>query len=306
MHIYKGFSLIELVITLAVVAIMSSLALTFSGAFLQDNRLSTANNDLVGSINLARSVAVSRGQRASICASSNGTSCTGTEWELGWIVFSDNGEAAKIDGNDQIIKVAGKSGVDISISAGANFITFKPQGSTSSTCIDCLNSNQYTADSILVAVFKNLSPISLAHASGPSGPSGPSGSSGSGKPSIHCEAPESKVKGGSGPSGESGESGESHASIGGLNLNPYKDYALDLLAQLSPISSAHASSGPSGPSKSSDTTAKCNDGSTADAVKVALAASAFLICDSSRIEETGNLISVSSVGRVSRAKVTCN
>ena len=239
MQSLKGFSLIELIITLAVVAIMTSMALTFSGAFLQDNRMSTANNDLIGSINLARSVAISRGQRASICSSSNGSSCTGTAWELGWIVFTDSGVAASIDGNDKIIKVSDMAGIEISVSGSVNFIQFKPQGSTASICVDCYdNTNLPRIDTAFAAVFKNLSFISSAIASEGSSESsdnsGSSGGSGSSKankvPTVRCVVPDSEVK-----AGDSGSSGGSGSSSGSSNS------ALNIFEQLSPISSAHAS-----------------------------------------------------------------
>jgi len=318
MQHYKGFSLIELVITLAVVAIMSSMVLTLSSAFLQDNRIATANNDLVSSITLARSTAVIRGQRASICSSSNGTSCTGTAWELGWIVFTDEGTAAAIDGDDQIIKISHKTATDISISGAANFVQFKPEGSVASVCVDCFDKiGNQKLETTFATALQNLSPVSLAYAgggsSGSSGGSSKSGSSGGSggsnkEPKIHCVAPESKVKHGS--------SGKSSSSSASIKIKNYTDYALNLLEQLSPIPSAFASSGAKGgsgssggkgPAKNSGTSATCDDGSGAGGgIQSALQASSLLVCDSSRRSERGSLISVSAIGRVSREKVICD
>ena len=295
MRSLNGFTLIELVMTLAIVAIGSSLTMTMAGAFLQDNRISIANNDLVGSINLARSSAITNGRRASICASSNGTSCTGTAWELGYIVFTDSGTAGTVDGDDQILKTSNKAAIDISITGMSTFVQFKPTGSVASTCVDCFDkiTNQRLS-SIFVAAIKNLTPISSAYASsGSSGSSGGSGGSGGSK--ISCIAPDSKVKahGGSGSSG--GGSGSSSAS---LTIKQYTDYALNILEQLSPISSAYADS-------DSDSEATCDTGE-ADSAQAALSESSFLLCDSSRSSESGNLISVNAAGRVSRTKVVCN
>lgn len=307
----RGFTLIELIISLAVVAILSSMVITFSSAFLQDNRMSLANNDLVGSISLARSAAVSRGSDVTICASNDGASCTATAWELGWIVFSDSSANGVVDGTDQILKVNNQVGIDISVSGGSNFITFKPMGSVASACVDCFDKPiKQRLDDIFVAAIKNLTPVTSAYASGSSGSSGSGGSGSSGGssggsgsgPSAKCVAPSSQAKsGGSGSSGGSGGgSGSSSASLG---IQQYSDYALSVLQQLSPISSAYAGSGASGGSGSSGGSASCDFG---NGVQAALPASSFLICDSMRNGENGNFVSVSAVGRVSREKVSCD
>ena len=244
MYSSKGFSLIELIITLAVIAIVSSIAMTFSGAFLQDNRISTANNDLVSSIHYARSTAVTRGTSTSICASSDGMTCTSTAWELGWIVFTDEGSAGVVDGTDRILKVSNQASIDISITSPSAYLQFKPQGAVASVCMNCLDKTiTQRLDSIFVAAIKNLSPISIAHASGSSGSSGSFGSSGSsgssgdsgssggsghsggsGELTVSCVAPDSEVTaGGSGGSGHSGGSGGSGGSSASLDVERYTD-----------------------------------------------------------------------------------
>jgi len=294
---YKGFSIIELIVTLAVFAILSSMALVFSGAFLQDNRISTSNNDLVGSINLARSTAVSRGTRTSICASNDGATCTNTVWELGWIVFIDGGTAGTVDGDDSIIKVNNNAAIDISITSLSAFIQFKPQGAVVSTCVSCFDKTlRQRFETIFAAVGKTFSPVSSVYASG-SGDGGSSGSSGG--VVLNCTAPESKVKSGGSSSGDSGGS-----SLSNDSLNSYKDHAFNLLQQLSPIATAQAGEQESSKAESKSSTATCDNGS--GSAQVEIPAQSFLICDSSRHLERGSLISVSVVGRVSREKTSCN
>lgn len=304
MYRNRGFSLIGLIITLVVVAIVSGMSLSFSGAFLQDNRLSVANNDLVSAINLARSSAVTRNAKASICASSDGQTCTGTAWELGWIIFTDGDSAGVVDGTDEIVQVHNKAGIDVSITSPSAHIQFKPQGMVASVCVNCMdaiNSKRIKFARMLVAAIKNLSPVSSAFASGASGSSGTSG--GSGDMTQSCIAPDSEVTGDSGSSGGSSRSGSSSTSSR-FELEHYGHYALNLLKQVSPIALAHAD-GESGSSNiSSGGAATCNNGEGTP--QQALNDSSFLICDSSRNAEKGNLISVTSVGRVTRSKVKCN
>lgn len=98
--INNGFTLIELMVTLAIVAIVATLAVPDFRIFVQNNRLTAQNNALITAINTARSEAVKRRQTVTLCASTNGADCNTNNWELGWLVFVDlNANAApdKVD-----------------------------------------------------------------------------------------------------------------------------------------------------------------------------------------------------------------
>jgi len=84
----SGFTLIELMVTIAVAAILVSLALpSFSDATLSGKLVASAN-DLVAGVALGRSEAIKRNAVASMCVSSNGTTCGSGGWEQGWIILS--------------------------------------------------------------------------------------------------------------------------------------------------------------------------------------------------------------------------
>jgi len=80
-----GFTLIELMVTLAVAAILAAIAAPGFMAMIRDNRISTQANNLIGSIQLARSEAAKRGVQVTI--RHNGS--TANKWDDGWIVFTD-------------------------------------------------------------------------------------------------------------------------------------------------------------------------------------------------------------------------
>lgn len=86
----RGFTLIELMITLVIAAIVLTFAIPSFQTVFQNNRLATQANELVTAMNLARSEAIKTGQPVSVCASSNGTACVGT-WVQGWRVFNAAG-----------------------------------------------------------------------------------------------------------------------------------------------------------------------------------------------------------------------
>jgi type IV fimbrial biogenesis protein FimT len=87
----SGFTLVELMITLVVVAILLATAVPYLGDFTKNNRLIAQTNDFVLAIQLARSEAVKRGINTIVCPSTNQTSCSANaaDWEDGWLVFAD-------------------------------------------------------------------------------------------------------------------------------------------------------------------------------------------------------------------------
>lgn len=118
-----GFTLIELVVTLVVAAVLITWALPSFKNLIVSNRLVAQTNDLIGAISLARAEAIKRGSTVSVCKSKNGTQCNSSTvctggasgtvgWSDGWIVFLNNAtgtgaDARCVDANEQIIRTHG-------------------------------------------------------------------------------------------------------------------------------------------------------------------------------------------------------
>lgn len=86
----KGFTLVELMVTVAVLAVFVGVAIPNFSTMILNNRSVAFGEELTSALAYARTEAVRRSARVSVCGSSNGTSCTGgTEWRVGFIVYVD-------------------------------------------------------------------------------------------------------------------------------------------------------------------------------------------------------------------------
>lgn len=82
----QGFTLIELVVALSIAAILLAIAVpSYSGSRL-NSQLRASSNDLLGSMNLARSEAIKGGATVTMCPSAGGNECGG-DWSGGWVVM---------------------------------------------------------------------------------------------------------------------------------------------------------------------------------------------------------------------------
>ena len=130
MHQSKsGFTLIELMLTLTVLAILIGLAAPAFHDFQQRQRIVSVTNELVAHINLARMNAVTRAEVTIVCPSSDGRNCSGgNRWEQGWIVFRDADRNGQVDHTAEVLRAgAGMSGLILD-SAGRNRIRYQPEG----------------------------------------------------------------------------------------------------------------------------------------------------------------------------------
>ena len=84
----RGFTLIEMMVTIAVAAMLLMIAVpSFRNASLS-SQLRSAANDFIASSNFARSEAIKRGSAVTLCVSTDGSTCAAGGWEQGWIVLS--------------------------------------------------------------------------------------------------------------------------------------------------------------------------------------------------------------------------
>jgi len=102
----SGFTLVELMVTLAVVAILVVFAVPNMRATLQNNRIITQNNNLLADISLARSEAIRRVRTVTICTwnSTTAPACNGGgNWSSGRLIWADQNRDG-IMGADEIVR----------------------------------------------------------------------------------------------------------------------------------------------------------------------------------------------------------
>lgn len=133
----QGFTLVELMVTITVLAIVVGIAVPSFYAQIQNNRALALGEEFSGALNYARSEAVKRGTRISLCASSDGKKCSG-DWQQGWIAFvdaatSDDSATPVIEKDEAVLRrwqaLSGKASLSVTQGGkSAGFIRYNRLG----------------------------------------------------------------------------------------------------------------------------------------------------------------------------------
>ena len=130
----RGFTLTELLVTVAVLIVLLVVGVPEYRSMTENNRQVAAINTMVGDLNLARTEAVKRSRTVTLCGSTDGATCDTANWESGWIVFTDRDRNQDVDAGDGDILISRNTGLPAGLTlrgikfANADYIQYHPSG----------------------------------------------------------------------------------------------------------------------------------------------------------------------------------
>lgn len=121
-----GVTLIELMVVVAISAILLAVGVPMMTTFVDRNRVATQVNELIADVALTRSEAIARRGRVIMCRSANPNAddptCDGAaaDWSGGWFVFIDNtagGTAFNRDVGEAVVRRFTRTSAQVSVTA---------------------------------------------------------------------------------------------------------------------------------------------------------------------------------------------
>lgn len=138
-----GFGLVELMITIAMVAVLTAIALPSYSYMIRGNRIVTQANDLLSAFNYARNESITRSRGVTLCAAdtTSGTPAgcgDAGDWSKGWMAFIDDTAAptdpppTAVDAGSVLRTWVGIPQNVLTVADDQAFIRFNPRGMASS------------------------------------------------------------------------------------------------------------------------------------------------------------------------------
>ena len=158
-----GFTLIESIVALAVASVLTAVAVPALNRMLARYQLSTAQLELIATLQHARGLAMTSGRPKLLCASSDGRHCAGvTQWERGWAVGnyrSDN--ADQLAGPPALVR-AGHQRPTLRITSDRKSIRFQATGRAGGSAVTFTLCRQGHAEDALAFTLSTLGRVASA------------------------------------------------------------------------------------------------------------------------------------------------
>lgn len=136
-HMAHGWTLLEALVVLALMAALTALAAPALTQFRQKHQMQSQGERLLASLMLARSEALRRQQRVTLCVRGSDERCASEgSWGQGWLVFVDANDNASLDAQEQVLQVQGGVPVFLKLQGNAmvnRYVSFGAQGRSQTT-----------------------------------------------------------------------------------------------------------------------------------------------------------------------------
>jgi len=128
-----GYSLIELMATLAVIAVLLGLAAPSFSNLTSSTRMTSCINQLISEMHYARSEAIKRNTRVELCKCSDGATCSSSgDWSQGYLIFSDLNRDHQHEDSEPILHwqsaLSELHSLEYSAFPTSNYVIYYPDG----------------------------------------------------------------------------------------------------------------------------------------------------------------------------------
>lgn len=165
---HSGFTLIELIASVAIIAILAGTGAPGLSRLVASHRANNALGALTTDLALARMVAIARGKAVTACPSRDAATCIDDgDWSEGWLVFVDDDRDRHLNGNEQLLSVHQATRVrnlEIRSTSGRTTLRYLPSGFSSgsnATVSSCLDGRLHAA-----LIINNAGRVRVERASG--------------------------------------------------------------------------------------------------------------------------------------------
>ena len=161
----RGFTLVELLVTMALVAILLAVGIPSYQSITTSNRMAGEMNALIGDLQVARSEAVKQGLTVTICPSNSTAApyaCSNSSnWSGGWVIFVGVSSATSSNPLRLQPSLGGTDVLQSNSTTAVQAVSFNRNGFSTNTGSITLNDANSTVDRRRCAVIAAAGRISL-------------------------------------------------------------------------------------------------------------------------------------------------